>query len=585
MRVLCLFLMFISLAAFAEERQVINVGLSTDDSWRLSTQLVNATEYRLKAKLSDFRIQFLRMPPDMLRKAIETQKVDIFIASSGFFRQMIYRGARDLATAVSVKAPNPNYGDASVILVPFDKKEVTSLAHLRDKSILVNPDFGLAGYEYVLGDVRKNSDSPRTFFPKKIRASSSTEELLVALKTGIADALILPACQLEEYSRTSAADTSWLRVVNGRQHSLLRCLHSTDLYPNLTIATLPTTPPEISQAVTQVLMAMSPIAGWQWGVATDYSRIDRLLHDLELDEFASYRKNWLTEIWEKWQLYIYALVIFVFLLLGHSALVSRQVRLRTAELRKALDEQQYLHEQAKEAATRIEKLQKLGTIGQMSSLFAHELRQPISSIICYAFSLTRRNSLLYEDETISDGLEEIRLQAERADGIIRRVRSYVKARSHTMNNIAWRSTIEKAIREFKNTTTATGTDVRFVSESDVIIRADPLEMELVVINLLRNASEAQAGMKAPRIDVELTQQETSARLSIRDYGPTLAVEDFMRIRNGWESSKPEGLGLGLSIVRSLVETHNGTIEFHAAEKGGLIVTITLPTVAEPLDNV
>jgi two-component system sensor histidine kinase TtrS len=105
-----------------------------------------------------------------------------------------------------------------------------------------------------------------------------------------------------------------------------------------------------------------------------------------------------------------------------------------------------------------------------------------------------------------------------------------------------------------------------------------MELELVVVNLLRNSLQAQTDPEK-KVEVSITVRENGKRaeLCVEDNGPVLSDESMRRLSETvLQSEKPEGLGLGLSIVRMLVEEHNGTVRFERAAPTGLRVVISLP---------
>jgi len=561
------------------EKPSLRVGLNAHDAYRESSRLVLASLQAIRRALPEFEIKVRILQHDELIRATGTQGIDVLIAASDIYRRQATKGARDLATVASTRALNPNYAEGGLILVPSANLKLKTLEDLRGRNVLVSPAYGFAGREFVLGEIARISERPAGFFRVVSVENPSAENILASLRQGKADAAILPACLLEHYSEQTARDTSWLRVLNARQHSSLQCLHSTDLYPGLTMVTFPTVTPDTSRRILGALVETGEVDGNYWSIATDFSRLDRLLRTLELDDFSLFRRSFVSTMWARWRDVVLLALLVIIGLAAHSVRTRLVVRRQTSELRRLLDEQKRLHEQARVSSKRIEKLQRLGAMGQMSSLFAHELRQPLNSVICYAYSLLQRNDQIYADQTIHEGLSEIRSQAERADAIVRRVRSYVKSQSESLQNMILKDIIDKAIREFE-TSQPRHVPIRIQADPGIRVLADPLEMELVIINLLRNASEVQKDADDALIVVSLERTESSARLRIQDNGPQLTAQSVLRIQQSEDSTKPEGLGLGLSIVRMLVEKHNGTIRFAPGRRRGLVVTITLPLAPE-----
>ena len=131
-----------------------------------------------------------------------------------------------------------------------------------------------------------------------------------------------------------------------------------------------------------------------------------------------------------------------------------------------------------------------------------------------------------------------------------------------------------------STVTPRGERARECAGDELRVRGDSLELELVVVNLLRNASQAIQSIGKPEIRVRIFDRPGPG-FEVSDNGVGLTEEKLAEIVQIGESTRPEGLGLGLSIVRDLVELHEGKIEFSLTPAGGLVVRVTLPPVREP----
>lgn len=110
------------------------------------------------------------------------------------------------------------------------------------------------------------------------------------------------------------------------------------------------------------------------------------------------------------------------------------------------------------------------------------------------------------------------------------------------------------------------------------ILADELEMELIVTNLLKNAAQAQEHVKNPWININLIVNKPLkyAEMTVTDDGPALSDEQFKQIISTGDTTKPEGLGLGLTIVKSLTEAHGGKMFIALTENRSLKITIRIP---------
>ena len=181
------------------------------------------------------------------------------------------------------------------------------------------------------------------------------------------------------------------------------------------------------------------------------------------------------------------------------------------------------------------------------------------------------------DEALTWALQRINAESERANAIIEHVRSYAKTKATSKSVINLSDCITKAL-------TSTKARVRFdgVVKADIasgmVAEVDALEMTLVVSNLYKNAAEACREIKDACIDVRLFRGTEGIFLTFSDNGKMLDPKDIEDLAVPLKTSKESGLGLGLSIVRRIVESHGGDVKFEALNPRGLCVTIHLPEI-------
>lgn len=230
-------------------------------------------------------------------------------------------------------------------------------------------------------------------------------------------------------------------------------------------------------------------------------------------------------------------------------------------------------------------MSRVGAVGQLSTIFAHEMRQPLAAISLYVFGLKRlvqSGSLTPEKiEAIAGKLET---QTARADAIVNRVRAYAKSDKPVREAVSLVEAARKALREL-TTTGRWHAAVSIAAREDVQCLADPLELELVAMNLIKNALEAVEGLPAGMVNIAVSEHNGKAELTVLNNGPAVSSELVERLNDraaSGSSSKKSGLGLGLSIVRSILERLGGRITFTALAGGGLAAVATLPTLARAL---
>lgn len=218
----------------------------------------------------------------------------------------------------------------------------------------------------------------------------------------------------------------------------------------------------------------------------------------------------------------------------------------------------------REQSMRLQTTARLVVVGEIASSIAHELNQPLTAIANYVRGALRR---LRGDNAspvaIAGALEQAGEQAERAGQIIRRVRDFVQSRQPVLAELDLNVLVARAVA-------AAGRE-REGDKPKVVLRleaglpraqVDGVMIEQVILNLVRNAREAvreHDGSEQP-IEVSTARAEIDQlRVTIADRGPGVTAESAKRLFEPFYTSKPDGMGLGLNICRSIVEFHGGRL--------------------------
>jgi PAS domain S-box-containing protein len=257
------------------------------------------------------------------------------------------------------------------------------------------------------------------------------------------------------------------------------------------------------------------------------------------------------------------------------------------------------------AASQAEKAQvtsRLVTMGEMASSVAHELNQPLTAITNYCNGIITRvnNNAIAKDELIA-ALEKTSRQAQRAGQIIRRIRSFVKRSEPQRQPAQALGIVEDAVDlagiELRRRNVAIHT---YVAQRLPTLMVDPILIEQVVLNLLKNAAEAIDNARLPparrNIELRVVPRHTAEEggvieFSVTDMGPGLKDEVIARMYEAFFSTKADGLGIGLSLCRSIIESHRGRIKAQNLYNGDTAVgcrfSFTLPVEspsAEPVST-
>ena len=254
--------------------------------------------------------------------------------------------------------------------------------------------------------------------------------------------------------------------------------------------------------------------------------------------------------------------------------------------------------QAEEAAARqAEKSQftsRLITMGEMASTVAHELNQPLAAISNYCSGMISRvQAGNIDNEQLVGALEKTSRQAQRAGQIIHRIRQFVKRSEPQRQPSRVRditdAVLELAVFEMKRRRVTLNSTV---ANRLPTIMADPILIEQVLLNLLKNAAEAIDSAQTPQsrrhIDLRVQQryfedQGDVVEFTVSDGGPGMREDMLARLFEAFHSTKAEGLGIGLSLCRSIIESHHGRIKAENIYNGQMVMGCRF-TFTLPIDN-
>lgn len=249
-----------------------------------------------------------------------------------------------------------------------------------------------------------------------------------------------------------------------------------------------------------------------------------------------------------------------------------------------ITERKRARELARQQDERLQATSRLITMGEMASTLAHELNQPLAAINTYNSGCLNLLEDGYVDPIeLRDIHEKIARQAYRAAAIIHRVHDFVRRSEPKRERIALNDVVREAIDLMD-------ADVRkrqmrivlHLAPSMPSLTADPVMIEQLVVNLVRNGMDAVTGLPAERRVVTVTTEEKHGNLLMRvtDRGPGIPPDLAKRLFEPFFSTKQEGMGMGLNICRSIAELHHGRLAFEAAPSGGAVFILTLPVEME-----
>jgi two-component system sensor kinase FixL len=248
--------------------------------------------------------------------------------------------------------------------------------------------------------------------------------------------------------------------------------------------------------------------------------------------------------------------------------------------------------QIQNASRRAETLQselfhvsRLSEMGQVAANLAHEVSQPLAAIVNYAQAgrhLLGRDQL-DASSSVAGLLEKIEAQAARASDISKRLRSFVERREVPRRPEGLHASIEEALA--LAIVGARNQRVRILlklSSESARVNIDRIQIQQVLVNLVRNAADAMEGLTESEITIASAIEEGErVRVTVSDVGPGVDPAVVDRLFGPFVTTKGQGMGIGLSICKSIVESHGGEIGFEPNVPRGVSFHFTLPLFADP----
>lgn len=235
---------------------------------------------------------------------------------------------------------------------------------------------------------------------------------------------------------------------------------------------------------------------------------------------------------------------------------------------------------AREQQQQLELTGRLVTMGEMASTLAHELNQPLSAIASYsAGCLNALKAGRYDEKQFTDVLGKINHQAQRAGHIIHRIYGFVRRSESRRELMSVNAAIREAAALLEPEIQRRRVQLRLeLAQRLPQIQGDRVMIEQLMLNLMRNGMDAMRELPEARriLTVRSEAQDEGVRLSVSDHGVGVPAEIAGQLFDSFFTTKPEGMGMGLKICRSIAEQHNGRLWFEPAEGGGTHFRLQLP---------
>jgi two-component system sensor histidine kinase TtrS len=560
----------------------VAIGVFAYQGERASTSDWNPLISYLNRALPEHHFRLENHDAESLRQAIAEERIDLAITNPGYYITMEAEfGLSRIATLESAGVSAAR-ALGSVVLVRSDRTDLKELSDLAGKRVAAIAPDAFGGYLLAAQAMLHSGVDPATDLKEILFIGLPMNRVVEAVLQGKVDAGIVRACVPEQMVREAQLQPADFRVLSQRQENHFPCALSTPLFPDWPLAVTRQTDPELAKRVAHALLSMTQVAdGMGWTVPADYQPVHDVYRELRVGPYAYLREITPEGLARRFWPWLLGALIALAGWITHTVRVEHLVHRRTAQLRDSLQAREQAESRMRESQEQMEHLSRLSVLGELSGNLAHELNQPLTTIGTYARTVLRRqDSGRLTPDAISEACSQIVSEAERAGGIVQRIRHFAKKRG------AVRAPVDLALIATEARHLIIGMlahppsihiDNRLPEHCRVL--ADGPQIQQVLLNLIKNALDAGRNLPPERHRVQVIVEAVDhwVHLHVIDQGCGLEPPQLAHLFEPFFTTKPDGLGLGLPICKTIIEAHGGRLWAEPNADGlGMRFSFSLP---------
>lgn len=559
------------------------IGVQLEFTDYLDGQPWEKTRRQLSVSLGEENLQFILLESSRLMEAVREGAVDMAVTDAGNFIRFEMSGQLiGLSSLWPLAVPDPSFADGVLLVRRAASTEMQKYGDLRNRLIAAAYPSSFGGWLIALREFQRHGLNTDVVIGNTRFYGPNPRNILKALQQEKVDLAVLPTCAFESLTRRGIIHPEEFAFFAADETNLSTCRHSGDLYPSFIVSSLESTTPVLSRAVTASLQQMTGAdTGVDWGPLSSTRAVHDLYYTLKTGPYEHLQSFRLSSFMREQSTGVTITLGVIFLILFYAGSLSVLVRRRTALLNRALEDRKRIEAEAAASRDHIVHLERTGIVGQMSTMIAHELKQPLGAITNFANGLLRRIKRgAIDPKVFTEALEEIVMQGTRASEIVNRVRSYAKQQQPVLELTDMQTIVLNAIQTFERSRRS---QARIEAEVQPYLWADidAWEIELAILNLLKNAADSVEGLSDARIRVRVRPEDRYWRVEVIDNGPKITQQEVDRFMMPLVTSKAGGLGLGLSICANIAERQHGHILGFANADCGVTIAMDIPRAALP----
>lgn len=554
----------------------VTVGILAPRGTAHTLEQWQATLDALDESIPRISIQARAMTLDGIAAAVAQGQVDFVLTNPGQFVLLGTPYALSwLATLRSNPANSARAALGSVLWVRADSS-YRRVEQLAERRIAAVHERAFGGYLLMRPELQAAGMDIDAFEVDFV--GYPVDALIYQLRDGQAEAAIMPVCMLEQMASEGLVKRSDFRAL-AVDEPLGGCVSSTPAYPDWTFAALPHVSEALTGDMARSLLAMDGEDTARWGAPVSAARVATLFDDLAVHPLGESLATRLMDTLQRYWHYSVAAAVLLALALLYHAWLQRKARRHGRALEAT---QLALRERERELAD----AQSLNVSGEIATTLAHELNQPLAAIRHYAEGSVLRLQREAPDSPLLEPLSRIGHEADRGAGIIDQARQWVRRDAPTPERLSLhglfdhvRALAQPRLQRLDVSLT------RSIAPDDLGVLGNRLAMEQVLGNLIGNSLDAFEAARRNgwiQIDARRAADPDRVTLTVRDNAGGFSPERLARPFMPLDSTRAQGMGLGLVITRRLLQRQGGEITVGNHADGGAAITVQMPA-AESLE--
>ncbi|WP_162299667.1 sensor histidine kinase [Marinospirillum perlucidum] len=536
----------------------------------------------LQQSLPEVSWQLHWLTHEELEAALASGQLDFVLTNPGHYVDLSSRyPLAPLATRRDPHALTPHESLGSVLVTLAQRQDLQHLADLEGQTLGIVSPQAFGGFQ-LIADVmlRQGFDWTKELQALQTRGFPM-EELLAALDQEQVDAVVLRSCLLESLAASGQLALDDYRILSPLEVADYTCATSTRLFPDWPFLSLQSTDSELAR---QVAVALLTSSQGRWVAPVSYQPVYEVFERLQVGPFSGYSASPLVDWLIRHRELLLLLASLLLLVFIHHLRTGYLVRQRTRELREA--ERNLRHQQAE-----ILEMSRFALMGELTAGLAHELNQPLTSVVNYARG--SRNYLLRPEaaefvyrESLLDAMNKLAAQGEQAAAIIKNLRLFLRKSEPVYTWMQPETVCTEALELLAGHLSQHQINVTCSCTPELpAFSANRVEVLQILMNLLTNAIEALLPLEVENRHLSLSCSVVGNSLvfAVEDSGPGLQGLDPQKILTPFYTTKEGGMGLGLSLSQTLAKKMGGHLLLRDNPRGeGLLALFSLPLSGRPL---